>query len=293
MDGASERSTAPTGSPSRRRVLAGSGLGITTFMLPSAAAAASVLSAGFAPSTQVAYEDGDAPIVSWIPFAIATQTSGTTFTARPSDYRLETLVASADQRPNPTAFGGADSNIADGGISYSQFGDTATTTDWIVRNTSTQFDVDDAPYVEYALTVAADRTAEVRSLVVHSFRLGQDLALGLAFYRSTDGFSTFQIRRTADPSNQYRQIVVDLGGIAVTGGTTLAVRMYVFGTASQTNSLFVRARNESVEEPTPRNGLEAGDAAPSTDPDPEDPSVVPVSLPSAAVSFIGQDVTPA
>ena len=281
----------PAQGPDRRRVLAASGLGITTLVLPGASAAASVLSAGFAPSTQVAYEAGDAPIVAWSPFAIDSQTSGTTFTPRPSDYRLATLVASADQRPNPNAFAGADSNVTGGGIGYSQFGDSATTTDWVVRNTSSEFDVADTPYVEYAMTVADGRTAVVRSLVIHSFRLGQDDPLGLAFYRSTDGFSTYQLRRTTDPSNQYRQIVVDLGDVTVTAGTTLAVRMYVFGTDNSANSLFVRARDETGITPTPRTGLEAGDAAPGTDPDPEDPSAAPVNLASAAVSFIGQDAT--
>lgn len=127
----------PEWEPSRRGVLAASGVGITTMMLPAAANAASALSADFAPSTQVTYVSGDVPIVSWSSYALADQTSEEkTFTDRPSDYRNTTLVSSAAQRPNPTAFEGANSNIDDGKISFSQFSDTATTTDWIVRNPS-------------------------------------------------------------------------------------------------------------------------------------------------------------
>lgn len=142
------------------------------------------------------------------------------------------------------------------------------------------------------MTVAAGRTAQVRSLILHSFRIGTANSLGLAFYRSTDGFTTAQIRRTAGITDQsYSQIVVDLGGATVSAGETLAVRMYVFGTTGTPvpmNDLFVRARNETGITPTPRNGLTANDAAQSTY---EDPSVAPASLASAAVSFIGQDVT--
>ncbi len=146
-------------------------------------------------------------------------------------------------------------NAADGRIGY---GDASR--DWKVQNSSPGIDHTASPYVEYLLTPESGRTVAVRSLVLHSTRLGSSSALSLAFFRSSDGFATQNLRRTATHVNLCRRIAVDLGGVTVAGGTTLAVRMYFYRTAGR-NDVYVRDRNESGVNPTPRAGLTTADAS--------------------------------
>jgi len=279
--------TRPSIDPSRREILTASAVGISTLMLPSAAAAASLPVSAAPLNGQVSYS-GDVLLASWTSFFISARTSGDAgnrvFAQLSADYRLASVVADSntDQRPNPNAFVGDGLNIPDGKIGFSG----VSSRDWSVQNSSSGIDHTASPYVEYRLTPENGRTVVVRSLVLHSTRLGSNTALSLAFFRSSDGFATQNLRRTATHINEYRKIVVDLGGVTVAGGTTLAVRMYFYRTAGQ-NDVYVRDRDESgTGQPTPRTGLTTADTGQAS----ENPSVAPASLPNAAVSFIGREV---
>lgn len=81
---------------------------------------------------------GGAPNVPRSALASACRAAATPFTCQPSDRELEAPITSACQRPNPTESAGADSSFMDDRISYRQFGDTATTADWIVRDPTSQ-----------------------------------------------------------------------------------------------------------------------------------------------------------
>lgn len=275
----------PEGDPGRREVLTVSALGISTLLLPSATAAASLAVDSAAATAPVTYVAGDAPLASWGSFQIGSNTTpdGTTFAIpRDTDYLLANVIdaAGTNQRPNPAAFVGT-GIITDGSIGYS-----GTSRAWRVRNTSPSIDHSSTPYVEYRLRVASDRAVEVRSLVLHSTTLGSDRDLNLAFFRSTDGFSTRQLVRTATPILANRKIVVGLDGIRIAGGETLTVRMYFYSTDDEAIDVFVNARNRIAN--PPREGLTEFDTAQPA----EDPSVDPgpVELPEAAVSFVGQQV---
>lgn len=215
----------------RRGLLQLSGLGVTSTLLPSASAAASI------PETQpqaFSYGGTETPVAVWEPYDSAAASSLAASSKangiREATLRLGGTTNSLDNANlGDPEISGRD-GLFNGGVFRSAV--------FSLRNSSSTLDLADSPYLEFLLDVESG-SLTLATLVLYSIRSLDSPGVKLAAYVSTDGWATATLRRTLGVSSalapaSQRHVVVNLGLSDRTFGQdeTVAVRLYPYATAA-------------------------------------------------------------
>jgi hypothetical protein len=220
----------------RRDVLAGTGFGIASLVLPAATAAAS--EQFFGPQA-FAYAATDRTVAAWLPFdseASATYAGSGVLAKRFSTGGLSAFMTQAG---STTSLGTARASLTDPGISGLSM--DATFSEWAMRNSATTPDLVNAPHLRFTISVVSG-TLTLSTLVLHSVRneLAADVSdsdVSLVAYVTATGVAdgAAVLRRTATlrVADGYRHIVIDLGltGTTFVAGGTVVVRLYPYATS--------------------------------------------------------------
>lgn len=209
----------------RRGLLQLSGLGVTSTLLPSASAAASIVETQPA---AFAYGGSDTTVAVWEPYDSAAAASLDASSKAAG-------IATATLRLGGTTNSLGNLNPVDPEISGQD--DVTGAAVLSLRNSSSTLDLADSPYLEFELDIASG-TLTLATLVLYSIRSMDSPGVRLAAYVSTDGWATATLRRTlavsSDLSPSQRHVVVNLGLSEQTFGAddTVAVRLYPYATSA-------------------------------------------------------------
>jgi hypothetical protein len=228
----------------RRELLAVSALGIGSFALPSASAAASSIS--FVPDA--ASYDGDELVAAWLPFDSSADVYGGSGVG--ANGRIASQVT-AHLTQAGTTVSRSNFNPVDPEISG-----IGPLSEWTMRNSSSTLDLASSPHLQFTIGVTSG-SLTLATLVLHSVRhmgVGGDTALAnLAAYVSTDGFVSSDLRRTANltVASSHRHIVINLGlsGRTFTAGQTVTVRIFPFAMPNARDVRFGPYNSSPAPEP--------------------------------------------